>query len=514
MKRLLAPFSVRQKLLAVVLFTTLTALLVAIAVMVGFDLRNYRQSLISDMTTQADLLGRTTAPALTFDDSRVAQENLNLLRYRPQIRAAAIYNARGKIFASYLNRDGAELPKLPEADGTRIEGNDLVLFKRIVDNREILGTVYLRADYELYDRLVGYLGIAAVVAAIAMLVAYVLSRQLQHIVTSPLLAIADIAREVTEKRNFSLRAPKLSKDEIGMLAESFNTMLAEIERATRDLQASNEVLGREIAEHNRAEQEILRLNAELEQRVKERTAQLEFTNGELEAFCYSVSHDLRAPLRAIDGFSQALLEDFPKDVPEEAQRYLSRIRSSTQRMGQLIEDLLNLSRVSRGGLERRDADISELARQVVAELQSREPQRKVDISIWDGMRANADSRLLRAALENLIGNAWNFSSKTDQPRIEIGSLSDDGRAVFYVRDNGAGFDMAYANKLFGAFQRLHSGNEYQGTGIGLATVQRIVHRHGGRIWADAKPGKGAAFYFTLESDGVEKAGRDMAEAQA
>src|SRR5947199_250660 len=280
--------------------------------------------------------------------------------------------------------------------------------------------------------------LTALLVAIAMLVAYVLSRQLQHIVTSPLLAIADVAREVTEKRAFSLRAPKLSKDEIGMLAESFNTMLAEIERATRDLQASNEVLGREIAEHNRAEQEILRLNTELEQRVKERTAQLEYTNGELEAFCYSVSHDLRAPLRAIDGFSQALLEDFPKDVPEEARRYLSRIRSSTQRMGQLIEDLLNLSRVSRGGLERRDADISELARQVVTELQTREPQRKVDISIWDGMRAKADSRLLRAALENLIGNAWKFSSKTDKPRIEIGSLSDDGRAVFYLGDNGAG----------------------------------------------------------------------------
>src|SRR5437879_6081850 len=319
--RLLAPFSVRRKLLAVVLLTTLTALLVAIAVMVGFDLRNYRQSLISDMTTQADLLGRTTAPALTFDDPRVAQENLELLHYRPQIRAAAIYNARGKIFASYSGTDGREFPKLPEADVTRIEGNELVLFKRIVD-------------------------------------------------------------------------------------------------------------GREIDEHNRAEQEILRLNTELEQRVKERTAQLEYTNGELEAFCYSVSHDLRAPLRAIDGFSQALLEDFPKDVPEEARRYLSRIRSSTQRMGQLIEDLLNLSRVSRGGLERRDADISELARQVVTELQTREPQRKVDISIWDGMRANADSRLLRAALENLIGNAWKSQSKPDKARIEIGSLSTDGRAGY------------------------------------------------------------------------------------
>src|SRR6266568_7110403 len=180
-----APRSLRQKLIGVVLLTTLVALFVALGAIIAYDLRAYHQGWISDMTTQADLLGRTTAPALTFDDPRVAQENLELLRYRPQIRAAAIYNARGKMFASYSNKDSGEFPKLPEADVTRIEGNELVLFKRVVGNREILGTVYLRADYELYDRLVGYLGIAAVVAAIAMLVAYVLSRQLQHIVTSP-----------------------------------------------------------------------------------------------------------------------------------------------------------------------------------------------------------------------------------------------------------------------------------------------------------------------------------------
>src|SRR6266850_3597230 len=286
-------------------------------------LANAKGQSVLTVTESDDALSHGSMINFVFVDDKV-RFDLALLHYRPQIRAAAIYSARGKIFASYSGRDGREFPKLPEADVTRIEGNELVLFKRIVDSREILGTVYLRADYELYDRLVGYLGIAAIVAAIAMLVAYVLSRQLQHIVTSPLLAIADVAREVTEKRTFSLRAPKLSKDEIAMLAESFNTMLAEIERATRDLEASNEDLGREIAEHNRAEQEILRLNAELEKRVRERTAQLEYTNGELEAFCYSVSHDLRAPLRAIDGFSQALLEDFPKDVPEEAQRYLSR----------------------------------------------------------------------------------------------------------------------------------------------------------------------------------------------
>jgi len=358
----------------------------------------------------------------------------------------------------------------------------------------------LRAKYELYDRLLGYLGIAALVAVAAMLVAYALSRPLQRVVTRPLLAIAEVAREVTEKRNFSLRADKLSEDEVGRLAEAFNTMLAEIERATRGLQESNRDLEREVGERRRAEQEVLRLNAELEKRVKERTAQLEYTNAELEAFCYSVSHDLRAPLRAIDGFGQALLEDFPKHVPEDAQRYLSRIRSSTQRMGQLIEDLLNLSRVSRGELERRDVDVSELARQVMNDLQHRDPERRVEVMIWEGMRAHADSRLLRAALDNLIGNAWKFTSKVASPRIEAGSVRDAQRVTFFVRDNGAGFDMAYANKLFGAFQRLHSATEYSGTGIGLATVQRIVHRHGGRVWADAQPGKGAVFFFTLEPD--------------
>jgi len=489
--------SVRHKLLAVVLASTLAAVLVAIAAMVAYDLRLYHQSWLNDLATQAELVGRTSAPALTFDDARAAQENLALLRYRPEIRAAAIYDARGRRFASF-SADGTEaFPRFPEADGTHVEAGELVAFKRIASEREILGTVYLRARYELYDRLLGYLGIAAIVITVAMLVAYALSRWLREMVIRPLVAITSVATEVSEKRNFGLRAERLTSDEIGLLADSFNTMLAEIERATRELEASNREAAREVGERRRAEEEIRRLNAELETRVKARTTELQSTNAELEAFCYSVSHDLRAPLRSIDGFSQALLEDFPKDVSDEARRYLARIRTSTQRMGQLIEDLLNLSKVSRGELARRDVDVGEIARQVVAEIQSREPERKVEVSVWDGMQANADPRLLRAALENLIGNAWKFSAKAEQARVEVGSLRDGDEVTFFVRDNGAGFDMRYASKLFGAFQRLHSANEYQGTGIGLATVQRIVHRHGGRIWADAKPGKGAVFFFTL-----------------
>ena len=481
----MAARSFQQTLGMVVLGTTLAALLVAIAAMVAYDLRLYHRSWIADLNTQAELLARTSAAALAFDDERAARENLALLRYRPEVRAAAIYDARGRLLAKFATVDPVRFPELPEADGVRVEGSELVAFRRIVNNREILGTVYLRAEYELYERLLGYLGIAGLVALAALLVAYGVSRWLQRTVTRPLASIANAAKEVSEKRNFSLRAEKLSDDEIGDLAETFNGMLAEIETSTRELRSSN--------------QEVLRLNAELEQRVAERTAQLEYTNKELEAFCYSVSHDLRAPLRSIDGFSQALIEDFPREVPEEAQRYLGRIRAATQRMAQLIEDLLNLSRISRGELQRQAVDMTEIAQQVLAELQQRDPERKVEVTIWDGMQANADARLLRAALENLVGNAWKFTARCAAPRIEVGALADGGRTTYYVRDNGAGFDMAYADKLFGAFQRLHAASEYAGTGIGLATVQRIVHRHGGRVWADAKPGKGAVFYFTLDA---------------
>ena len=484
----MAQRSVQRQLMTMVMAATLAALLVAIAAMVAYDLRLYHRSWVADLHTQAELLARTSAAALAFNDERAAEGDIALLRYRPEIHAGAIYDARGRLFAVFPRESRATLPKLPEADGTRIEGREMVVFRRVVHDGEILGTVYLRAQYELYDRLLGYLGIAGLVALAALLVAYAISRWLQRTVTRPLAAIAHAAREVTEKRNFELRVGDLGGDEIGYLAACLNSMLAEIERSTGELKSSNA--------------EVLRLNAELEQRVSERTAQLAYTNKELEAFCYSVSHDLRAPLRSIDGFSQALIDDFPKEVPEEAQRYLKRIRAATQRMAQLIEDLLNLSRVSRSELHRQTVDVAEVARQVASELQQREPARRVEVSVWDGMHAHADPRLLRAALDNLIGNAWKFTARSAAPRIEVGMLRDGGRSIYFVRDNGAGFDMAYANKLFGAFQRLHAATEYAGTGIGLATVQRIVHRHGGRIWADGKVGKGAVFFFTLEPEGA------------
>jgi PAS domain S-box-containing protein len=226
-------------------------------------------------------------------------------------------------------------------------------------------------------------------------------------------------------------------------------------------------------------------------------SELQQANQELEAFSYSVSHDLRAPLRGIDGFVQALAEDYAPNLDERARDYMSRIRNATKKMSALIDALLSLSRVSRAELKLETVDLSLLGRTIASDLARGEPGRRVDVVVQPGLKAEGDPRLLRAALENLLGNAWKFSGKTTGARVELFADGVPGDPVYHVRDNGAGFEMAYAQKLFGAFQRLHAVSEFPGTGVGLATVQRIVHRHGGRVWAEGEPGKGATFSFTL-----------------
>jgi len=245
-------------------------------------------------------------------------------------------------------------------------------------------------------------------------------------------------------------------------------------------------VARDITERLRREDELRRY-----------AAQLEVANAELDSFSYSVSHDLRAPLRSIDGFSQALIDDCGSALDPAARSHLERVRAASQRMAQLIDDLLGLARVTRAELRRERVDLSALAAAIAAELRERTPERQVEVTIAPGAAAHADPRLVRVLLENLLGNAWKYTRERAPARIEFGMAPQNGSAAFYVRDNGAGFEMTYVHKLFGAFQRLHSHAEFEGTGIGLATVQRIVRRHGGKVWATGAVGQGATFSFTL-----------------
>ncbi len=254
---------------------------------------------------------------------------------------------------------------------------------------------------------------------------------------------------------------------------------------------------RDITEEKRAQEDLRQLNLELEQRVADRTAQLEASNKELEAFAYSVSHDLRAPLRGIDGWSMALLEDYGATLDQTAHQYLDRVREETQRMGRLIDDLLKLSRLTRAELRYESVDLTTLARSIACRLRETESNRSIDFAIQEGLTGIADAHLLEIVLVNLLSNAVKFTGPRAEARIEFGQNWHQDELVFHVRDNGVGFDMAYARTLFGAFQRLHKYTEFPGTGIGLATAQRVLRRHGGRIWAEARPNEGATFYFTI-----------------
>jgi signal transduction histidine kinase len=478
------PGSIAQRLARINMVASGTALLVAGLALSVYDFVTFRDALLQNQAVEALIVGSNTITALTFDDPDAAERTLSALRAEPGVEGAALYRPDGQLFASYL-RDPSVAPlSLPptvmtqQGEWSRFSGlRTLHVVRPVRLDGMTIGLVYIRSTLtEITDRLTGYGLIAGTVLIVALAASQLASRVLRRAIAEPLTDLAALARKFSADHDYSVRARATGSGELLMLTSAFNEMLEQLQARDRSLMESRD---------------------QLEQRVRERTAALDASNQELEAFCYSVSHDLRSPLRAIDGFSQALLEDLEGKLDADSAEHLARIRAATQRMAALIDDLLSLSRITRTDLVVKHVDLSAMARAVCDELAAAQPDRTVSLVVEDGLHAMGDARLLRQVLENVLGNAWKFTAKEAAPRVEFRGRTGAEGQVFLVKDNGAGFDPAYADRLFGVFQRLHASTDFPGTGVGLAIVDRIVKRHGGRIWAESAVGKGATFYFTL-----------------
>ena len=477
--RSFADLPIKRKLTLAIMLTSLTALGLASAGFVIYEQVTYRRTMVNDLTTLANVIGATSTAALTFEDTQAAREFLAALKTKPRIVAACFYTKDGRFFVGYW-RDGseAECSAAPSENGHRFVQGHLVLSHPVVEKGGRIGTLYIKSDLqEMQARFRLYVMIVGIVLVTSVAGAFVLAEVLQWRISAPVLALAHTAKMVSERKDYAVRAAVHTRDELGLLAEALNAMLTQIQE-------------RDAA--------LLKMNEELEQRVQDRTAELRAANQELEAFSYSVSHDLRAPLRAITGFSRILLEDYTPQLPDEAQRYLHIVDNSAQQMGQLIDDLLTFSRLGRLELTKQPVATADLVRQVLEDLRAERAERQIEIKLGNLPPCRAEPALLKQVFVNLLSNALKYSRQRQVAQIEVGCREHDGQQVYFVKDNGVGFDMQYANKLFGVFQRLHRAEEYEGTGVGLAIVHRIIYRHGGCVWAEAAVDQGATFYFTLE----------------
>ncbi len=597
---------IRQKVMLVLLLTCGLVLALTCTAFISYEIYAMRKGMVQGYATRASIIAANSTAALAFQDESDAEDVLSALKTDPRIEAACLYDAQGNVFATYPpGKADRDFPAAAHGTDYRYTKSHLEVFSPVTQDGRPMGMAYIRTDLSaLSSRYHAYALLSVIIFFSSLLVAFLLSRVFQKHISQPVLALAETARAISRDRDFSVRAPRLGRDELGLLTDAFNQMLVQIQAAQKDIRdlktaldehaivaimnprgeilyvndkfcalsgyTRDELLGQgepvvnhvhqtkemidelwvtishgqvwqgeiknqskngaqywlnttivpflddyrkpyqyvaictDITTRKLAEAEINKLNTELEQRVHERTKQLEAVNQELEAFSYSVSHDLRAPLRHIDGFVDLLRQDSQQTMGPAGQRYLKIISEAAKRMGALIDDLLVFSRMGRMEMRRTTVSMDELVAETITEMAQDLEGRQVEWNITPLPGVYGDRAMLKQVWANLLSNAVKYSRQRSPARIKVQCLDTaNGNWEFSVADNGAGFDMQYAAKLFGVFQRLHQAEEFEGTGVGLANVQRIVVRHGGRVWAEGKVDLGATFYFTLPKSVLE-----------
>ena len=467
----------KAKLLFLTLFTSTLGIVLVCASLIVVENQNYRQRLESELHVIAGILAEQSAAALVFEDNNQLTSIISSLRRIETIRQACVFDAAGSVMSSLNTLESADCPGIIEPPQMGFVGDYYQLLVPVTLDNETVGHLYLASHLRaLRAHIQTFIVVVFGIGALIQLALVFVALKLQRVVSQPILALSGTAERIAQEHDYSIRAPVSGNDELGRLGTTFNEMIGTIEQQNR---------------------RILESRAGLELIVEDRTSQLSLANKELEAFSYSVSHDLRQPLRAIEGFGQALEEDCADQLNETGKDYLRRIRAASVRMGSLIDGLLVLSRVSRQPLENQRVNISEMLQEITEELKEISYSLPTDIRIQSGIWVIGDGRMLRIAFQNLLENAWKYSSKEVQRVIDVSATADSRFITIAICDNGVGFNMKYVNKLFVAFNRLHTPSEFGGTGIGLATVYRVIRRHSGDISAKSEVGNGASFYIKL-----------------